>query len=171
VQQSKRAAGDVFVECNGQQVRIRRGLFYTTDHMWAEATPERQVRTGVTDYAQRFLREPVSLVTVERSQTTEPDIRKGEKFGTIFGRYNRVTGSREYGCTAFDLVTLVTGRIADVNDKVMDRPELINRDPYGDGWIALVDVFDVQSCCRGLITHDGYKRTVADRRQSRFREI
>ena len=169
--QSKGAAGDVFVECNGQSVCIRRGRYYTKDHMWAEITPRKQVRTGVTDYAQRFLRELVSFVAVERNQTTDPEIREGEKFGRIFGRYHRVTDSREYGCTAFDLVAPVTGRIAEVNDKVMDRPELINRDPYGEGWIVLVDVVDAESCCRGLVSHDGYKRIVADRRQSPFREI
>lgn len=164
-------ANEVFVEHNGQKVCIRKGRYYTKDHVWVEVTPNNYFKVGVTDYAQKFLRELVSLVTVDKNDTTDPEVREGEKFGTIFGRYYRVLDSREYGCTIFDLIAPVSGRIVEINNKVMEKPELINKDPYGEGWIVLVEIDDVKSCCRGLITFEGYKRVVADKRQSPFREL
>ena len=167
----KEAENDVFVECQGQKVCIKKGRYYTKDHMWVVAMPDNCFKIGVTDYAQRFLRELVSLVAIERNDITDSEINEGEKFGTIFGRYYRVMDSREYGCTAFDLIAPLSGRIVKVNSKVMDKPELINRDPYGEGWIALIEADDAKSYSKGLITHEGYKRIVADRRQSPFREL
>ena len=164
-------AKEIFVECQGQKVCIRKGRYYTKDHVWVEVTPNNYFKVGVTDYAQRFLRELVSLVAIESNDTTDSEIEEGEKFGTIFGRYYRVLDSREYACTAFDLIAPVRGRIVEVNNKVMNKPELINRDPYGEGWIALVETDDVKSCCKGLITFEAYKRVVADKRRSPFREL
>jgi len=171
VLESKETVDDVFVECQGQKVLIKKGRYYTRDHMWVEVTPENNFRVGVTDYAQRFLKALVSLVAIERNDTTDSDVRKGEKFGCIYGRYYRVMDSREYGCTAFDLIAPLSGRIVEVNSKVMDKPELINRDPYGEGWIALIEADDLESCRKGLIACEGYKRVIADRRQSPFREL
>ena len=171
VLEAKEAANEVFVNCNGQKVCIKKGRYYTKDHVWVEVTPNNHFKAGVTDYAQRFLRELVSLVAIESNETTDSEIKEGERFGTIFGRYYRVMDSREYGCTAFDLIAPVSGRIVEVNNKVMDKPELVNRDPYGEGWIALIETDDVKMCCKGLMTFEGYKRVIADKRPSPFREL
>jgi len=169
--ESKEVANEVFVECNGQKICIRKGRNYTKDHMWVEITPDNYLKVGVTDYAQRFLRELVSLVAIDRNDITDSEIKAGEKFGTIFGRYYRVMDSREYGCTAFDLIAPINGRIVEVNSKVMDKPELINRDPYGQGWIALIETNSVKQRSKGLINFERYKRIIADKRDSPFREL
>lgn len=169
--ESKEASDEVLVECQGQKVCIRKGRYYTKDHMWVEVTPNNYFKVGVTDFAQRFLRELVSLVAIDRNETTDSEIKEGEKFGTIFGRYYRVMDSREHGCTAFDLIAPVSGRIVEINNKVMEKPELINRDPYGEGWIALIEADGLESCRKGLIACEEYKRVIADRRQSPFREL
>jgi glycine cleavage system H protein len=159
------------VECNGQKVCIKKGRYYTKDHMWVEVTPNKYFKAGVTDYAQRFLRELVSLVAIDRNDTTDSEIKEGEKFGTIFSRYYRVMDSRGHGCTALDLIAPVSGRIVEINNRVMDKPELINKDPYGEGWIALIETNDVRARSKGLITFEGYRRIIASRGASPFREV
>jgi glycine cleavage system H protein len=103
-------------------------LKYTAEHEWARVTGgDSAIRVGVTDYAQQALGDVVyvSLPDVGASVT------KGEPFGEI-----------ESTKSVSDLYAPVTGTVRARNDELDGRPELINTDPYGDGWIVEIEPAD-----------------------------
>ncbi len=169
--ETQQASNELSITCNGQKVCLKNDRYYSKDHVWIETASNNCVKIGVTDYAQKFLRETVSLISIDSNETIDPQIRENQKFGTIFGRYYRVMDSREYGCTAFDLISPVSGKLVQVNNKIMNKPELINRDPYGEGWLALIEVNDPEFSLKGLMESDNYGRIIADKRDSPFREL
>ena len=97
-------------------------LYYSKDWMWVKVEDGR-VRTGITDYAQKQLREVVFAELPDAGK----EIVKGEPFGTV-----------ESVKSVSDLVASISGKIEEVNKKVSDNPEILNGDPYGEGWILLV---------------------------------
>ena len=97
-------------------------LQYTKDHEWVRiAGAEAQV--GITDYAQKQLGDVVYLELPEIGR----QIKKGEVFGTI-----------ESVKAVSELYAPVSGEVIAVNDILGDKPETINEDAYGDGWLFLV---------------------------------
>ena len=97
-------------------------LYYSKDWMWVKVEDGR-VRTGITDYAQKQLREVVFAELPDAGK----EIVKGKPFGTV-----------ESVKSVSDLVASISGKIEEVNKKVSDNPEILNGDPYGEGWILLV---------------------------------
>lgn len=94
-------------------------LRYTKDHEWA-LSEGGLVTVGITDYAQRTLGE---IVFVEIP--SEGDVfKKGEIFGAV-----------ESTKAVSDLFCPVSGKVAEVNEALVDSPDIINSFPYGDGWI------------------------------------
>lgn len=101
---------------------VPEGLYYSKDWMWVKVESE-NARIGITDYAQKQLRE---VVFAELPKVGEQVV-KGEAFGTV-----------ESVKSVSDLVAPVSGKILDVNKKVSDNPDILNTNPYGDGWIIIV---------------------------------
>ncbi|MCD7972632.1 MAG: glycine cleavage system protein GcvH [Candidatus Azobacteroides sp.] len=99
-------------------------LLYTTDHEWIRIE-ENTAYIGITDYAQSELGEIV-FVDVDSLDNT---VQKGEVFGTI-----------EAVKAVSDLYMPVSGTVLEVNPDLDDHPELINEDPYGDGWIIKIEI-------------------------------
>ena len=99
-------------------------LKYTKEHEWVKL--EGNIGTiGITDFAQSELGD---IVYVD----IDPDLSEitaGESFGTI-----------EAVKTVSDLYAPVTGKVLEINPKLEDEPELINSDPYGEGWILKVEL-------------------------------
>lgn len=95
---------------------------YTRDHEWARVD-DTQVVVGVTDYAQEQLGD---IVYVEVPQAGE-DVSQEEPFGTI-----------ESTKSVSDLISPVTGVVLEGNTELLDQPQIVNEDPYGDGWIMRV---------------------------------
>lgn len=117
-------------------------LKYTKDHEWILFDGDR-ARIGITDFAQRELGD---IVYVE---VKEP----GTKLAceTIFGTIEAVK-------TVSDLFMPVEGTIVAINPKLNEAPELINKDPYGDGWIMEVILeTDKQN---GLLDAESYRKMV-----------
>lgn len=101
-------------------------LKYTKDHEWVKA--EGNVATiGITEYAQGELGDIV-FVDVDPDLT---EIIMGDPFGTI-----------EAVKTVSDLFAPCSGKVLELNSKLEDQPELINSDPYGEGWIIKVEMSD-----------------------------
>ncbi len=100
-------------------MNIPENLKFTNDHEWVRAEGE-EAYVGITDFAQNELGDIV-FVEVE---TIDETLKKEEPFGTI-----------EAVKTVSDLLLPVGGTILELNEKLEDAPELINKDPYGDGWI------------------------------------
>ncbi len=97
-------------------------LKYTKDHEWVHVEADR-CRVGITDYAQNSLHEVVyaDLPKVGRV------LGKGESFGTV-----------ESVKAVSEVYSPVSGEVLESNQKLVDAPELINQQPYADGWLILV---------------------------------
>ncbi len=113
-------------------------LFYSKDWMWVKVEDGR-VRTGITDYAQKQLREVVFAELPEAGK----EIVKGEPFGTV-----------ESVKSVSDLVASISGKIEAVNKKVKDNPEILNEDPYGEGWILLVSPTNLEKDLEALMNFE-----------------
>ncbi len=101
-------------------------LKYTNDHEWAHQEGEVLV-IGITDYAQDSLGE---IVYIELPSEGD-EITKGDPFGAV-----------ESTKAVSDLYAPVSGDVVEVNEALLDSPELINSDPYGEGWMIKVKVYD-----------------------------
>lgn len=102
-------------------------LRYTKEHEWAALDDERRVRVGITDFAQDALGD---VVYVELP-TEGTELTAGEPFGEV-----------ESTKSVSDLFSPVTGRVVARNEKLQESPELVNREPYGDGWMIVVEMSD-----------------------------
>jgi len=118
-------------------------LKYTKDHEWVKVEGN-EAFIGITDFAQRELGDIVYIDI----NTVGDEVAKDDVFGTV-----------EAVKTVSDLFMPVTGTVLEVNATLNDSPELVNADPYGQGWmvkVVLADVSDVD----GLLTADAYKALV-----------
>ncbi len=103
-------------------MNIPENLKYSNDHEWVRVEGE-EAYIGITDFAQNELGDIV-FVEVE---TIDETLEKDETFGTV-----------EAVKTVSDLLLPVGGTILELNEKLEDEPELINKDPYGEGWIVKI---------------------------------
>lgn len=99
-------------------------LKYTKEHEWIKVEGDTAL-VGVTFYAQKELGDIVFVEIETEGETVEKD----EPFGTI-----------EAVKTVSDLFMPVTGEIMEVNELINDQPELVNKDPYGDGWMIKIKI-------------------------------
>lgn len=116
-------------------------LRYSADHEWVRIEGSDAV-IGITDFAQSELGDIV-YVDVD---TVDEDLEAGEIFGSI-----------EAVKTVSDLVLPVTGKIVELNAKLEDNPELVNKDPYGEGWIIRVSGVKLDG---DLMDAAGYKKHI-----------
>jgi glycine cleavage system H protein len=92
---------------------------YTTDHEWVRLEDDGTLTIGITDHAQEALGD---IVFVELPQP-DREVAEGESCATV-----------ESTKAASDVYAPVAGRIAEINENVVEDPGLINRDPQGEGW-------------------------------------
>ena len=118
-------------------------LKYTKDHEWVRVEGE-SIVVGVTDFAQKELGDIV-YVDVDTEGSSQE---KEEVFGSI-----------EAVKTVSDLMMPVSGEIVAFNEALEDEPELVNTDPYGDGWMIKVLVSDFTEL-DSLLSADQYKELV-----------
>jgi len=106
-------------------------LKYTKDHEWVRIEDNNVIVVGITDFAQKELDE---LVYVE-VETVGETLEKEEVFGTV-----------EAVKTTSDLFMPVSGKILEFNDELNenegDNPTMVNKDPYGKGWIVKIELSD-----------------------------
>ncbi len=108
-------------------MNIPENLKYTKDHEWLRLEGD-EAYVGITDFAQGELGDVV-FVEIE---TEGESLDKEEVFGTI-----------EAVKTVSDLLMPVGGEVLEINSSLEDTPELINSDPYGDGWLIKMRVADL----------------------------
>jgi len=120
-------------------MNIPANLKYTKDHEWARIEGDKAV-IGITDFAQGELGDIV-FVEVE---TVGDEISQEEVFGTI-----------EAVKTVSDMLMPLTGEVIEFNEKLQSKPELINSDPYGEGWIIKISIKD-KSEITSLLSNDVY---------------
>jgi glycine cleavage system H protein len=124
-------------------MNIPENLRYTKDHEWIRI--ENKVAfVGITDYAQGELGD---IVFIE-IETLGEHLEKEEVFGTI-----------EAVKTVSDIFMPVSGKIVEINDKLEDHPDLVNKDPYGEGWLIKVEVDD-ENQVNSLHDAQSYKKMI-----------
>ena len=118
-------------------------LKYTKDHEWLRLE-EDNIYVGITAFAQGELGDIV-FVDVD---TEGEELEKEEVFGSV-----------EAVKTVSDLFMPINGEVLAFNEKLEDEPELINSDPYGEGWIIKISVSDVSEL-NSLLSAESYKELV-----------
>ncbi|HUH33370.1 MAG TPA: glycine cleavage system protein GcvH [Daejeonella sp.] len=118
-------------------------LKYTKDHEWIRVEGD-QATIGITEFAQRELGD---IVYVDINTVGE-DVKKEDVFGTV-----------EAVKTVSDLFMPLTGRIAEFNKMLDTNPELVNSDPYGEGWMVKVEISE-KGDLDGLLTAEEYQAQV-----------
>ena len=124
-------------------MEIKPELKYTKDHEWISIDGD-NATIGITDYAQGELGD---IVYVEIEALGE-ELEKEEIFGSV-----------EAVKTVSDLFLPVSGEITELNEGLEDNPELINDDPYGEGWIIKMKISN-QSELGDLLSADDYKELI-----------
>jgi len=124
-------------------VNVPEELKYTKEHEWLKA--EDGVATvGITDYAQSELGD---IVFVELPQVGDT-VSQGEPFGTI-----------EAVKTVADLFSPVSGEVSEVNPKIEEDPAVMNKDPYGEGWMMKIKMSDA-SQADSLLSPTDYRALI-----------
>ena len=119
-------------------------LKYTKDHEWIKI--EGDVATiGITDFAQGELGDIV-YVDVD---TLDDTVDRDEVFGSV-----------EAVKTVSDLFMPLTGEVVEFNEKLEDEPEVVNKDPYGDGWMIKISIAD-SSQIEDLLDAAAYQKLIA----------
>jgi glycine cleavage system H protein len=119
-------------------------LQYTKEHEWVRIEEDDVVVIGITDFAQGELGDIV-YVDVD---TVEMDLEQNDVFGVV-----------EAVKTTSDLYMPVSGEVLEVNAKLKNQPELVNTDPYGEGWIIKVKMAE-PSELSVLMDADAYEALV-----------
>ena len=101
-------------------------LRYSTDHEWLSRDGAK-VRVGITDYAQDALGDVVFV----QLPTIGDSVKAGDTFGEV-----------ESTKSVSDIYAPVSGTVVAVNDALSESPQLVNEDPYGEGWICDIEVSD-----------------------------
>ena len=117
---------------------VPEGLYFSKDFEWIKIEGDK-VRMGLTDYAQKSLREIVYAELPEAGA----ELKQGEPYGTV-----------ESVKAVSDLVAAISGTIEEVNQEVQSKPELLNEDPYGEGWIVIVKPASLDADLANLMEFD-----------------
>ncbi len=124
---------------------IPKDLQYSNSHEWVKKEDEDLYTVGITDHAQCLLGD---IVYIELPGTGEEVESSGE------------AGVVESVKAASDVYSPVTGEVVEINEALIDRPELVNEDPYGSGWLFRVrSIHDAP--IENLLDADGYATQIA----------
>ena len=132
-----------------EDYKVKEGFYYTKEHEWAKKVDHGNVLVGIADYAQAQLHE---IVYVELPEM-DAEVGQMEAVGAV----ESVKAVSDFYCP-------VSGRVIEVNESLLDAPEKINEDPYGEGWIAKIDPTNLEGDIENLMNAEAYSeflKTVA----------
>lgn len=121
-------------------MNIPSNLYYTKEHEWIRVEGN-EAFVGITDYAQSELGEIVFVDINTEGET----LAQGDVFGSV-----------EAVKTVSDLNMPVTGEVLEINEAINDQPELVNIDPYGEGWMIKISVTNTDDL-NNLLDAAGYQ--------------
>ena len=124
-------------------------LYYTEEHEWVQRTTDDTVRVGITDYAQSALGDVVFVQLPD----VGTEVTAGESFGEV-----------ESTKSVSDLYAPISAKVVAVNGDLEANPQVVNSDPYGDGWLIdlQIDGSSLEDALAGLLDADGYRATVTE---------
>jgi glycine cleavage system H protein len=114
---------------------VKEGLYYTKEFEWAKVEGDK-VRIGITDHAQKQLRE----IVYAELPSSGSSITQNTPYGTV-----------ESVKAVSDLVAPISGEILEINTEVQSKPELLNEDPYEKAWLLIVKPTNLQAELAGLM--------------------
>jgi glycine cleavage system H protein len=107
-------------------MEVRKGILYTKTHEWVKVEGEGNVvKVGITDYAQETL---TDVVYVELPAVGK-EIKKGEALGSV-----------ESVKSVSEIYSPISGKVREINEKLNDEPELMNKSPYNDGYLVTIEM-------------------------------
>lgn len=124
------------------EYKVEEGFYYTKEHEWAKKQDDGNVAVGVDDYAQSQLHE---IVYVELPEM-EADVSQMEAVGAV----ESVKAVSDFYCP-------VSGKVVEINESLLDAPEQINNDPYGEGWIAKLEPANLDADLGNLMDAAAYR--------------
>jgi glycine cleavage system H protein len=124
-------------------MNVPEDLRYSSDHEWVRAEGSR-LRLGITDYAQDSLGDVVFVDVPEVGRS----VVEGESFSEV-----------ESTKSVSDIYAPVSGTVVEVNTELSDAPERLNEDPYGEGWICVIEPTDA-SASDALLDAEAYRALV-----------
>lgn len=130
---------DIVVEIGRNKYIVKKDRRYTETDEWARVE-NGLVRMGITDYAQKELKDIVGIELPEKGRV----VRRGEEIGAI----DSVKASNPYYAP-------VSGEVIDINEELVEKPELLNKDPYGNGWILVIKPSNIEEYDK-LLTSEQY---------------
>jgi len=145
-----RRIGCVIAVVEGRE--IPDDLKYTKDHEWLRVEGDR-CRVGITDYAQNSLHEVVYADLPEAGRS----IAQKESFGTV-----------ESVKAVSEVYSPISGEVVEVNQKLADAPELINQQPYGEGWLILIKpskLEDELGSLMSAVQYEEFLKTVSEEKK------
>lgn len=135
-QQALRDKRDYFESTSVQGCRVESDLFYHSDHLWARIEDGGMVRAGLDDLGSRILGRAYSVSLPGLGTKVQPG-----------SQCLRLT--HQSGVSA--LAAPVTGHVREINSQLLQRPALMSRDPYGEGWLMLIEPDDLKAALKRLM--------------------
>ena len=120
---------------------VPENLYYTKEHEWLKVQGDTAIM-GITDYAQKSLHEIVFVDLPEVGRK----VKQMESIGTV-----------ESVKAVSEIYTPISGEIIEVNTELNEKPELVNQDPYGKGWIAKIQPENLDNEIKNLLTPQQYR--------------
>ena len=134
---------------------MRIGFYYTRDDLWV-SIENGKIRVGVSDYLQKTSGD-VAFIEVPKPGSI---LEKGKEFGTM-----------ESAKTTVALLSPVSGKIDEANDNLAGKPELVNSDPYGEGWLVLITPHNLEDDRTSLSSAEDYYKLMLERLQSEHEKL
>ncbi len=121
-------------------------LRYTSDHEWVRLEDGGRLRMGITDYAQDALGDVVFVQLPEPGSKVESG-----------GSFSEVESTKSVS----DVYAPLAGTVVEINSELADAPQRLNDDPYGEGWICVIEPSDATAFA-GLLDAAAYQALIAD---------
>ena len=123
------------------EYKIEEGIYYTKEHEWARKNDDGTVSVGIDDYAQAQLHEVVYVELPEM----DAEVAQADSLGAV-----------ESVKAVSDMYSPVGGKVVAVNEELLDSPDKINTDPYGEGWIAKLEPSNLEGDLANLMDAAAY---------------
>jgi len=132
------------------EFRVRKGYSYTEDDLWVSVENDR-VRLGISDYLQRTSGDAAFIEIAKEGSTVE----RHAELAMI-----------ETAKTTVSLHSPFSGKIEEVNQTLTEKPELLNLDPYGEGWLVTITPQNLENDLKSLMAAEHYFQLMTQKLQS-----
>ena len=136
-------SSDIIVEVGKKKYIVKKDRLYTETDEWIKIEGNKGV-VGITDYAQKELKDIVSVELPEVGST----VSKGKRVGAL----DSVKATADYYAP-------LSGKVIRVNERLTEAPDLLNKDPYGEGWIFEVELTNPGEAS-SLLTPEAYAEKI-----------